>query len=530
MSLVIDHTKCLACGICAERCLLDNIRVKTPPCQAACPLGVNCQAYVTLVAMERDEESLAYISDRVAFPKTLTHVCTHPCETACSRRQFDRPIAIRALKRFVTEKVRAKKPEHPTSDTGRVAIVGAGPAGLQAAFDLRMKGHAAAVFDELPEAGGMMRIGIPEFRLPRSVLDEEVARIADMGVEMRLGQRVGRDVHFDELLRDFDAVFLAVGAHVSERLNASGEGLAGIHYGTDFLRRHHLGERLEVGERVVVLGGGNVAVDAALVARRLGGKDVRLVCLESRDQMPAFAWETEQALAEGVLLTCGWGHKHVLARAGRVASLHVWPCVSIFDEAGRFAPKFDDLTERVLPADTLIIAIGQCPDLSFLGEAASFDLFRGSALRVDRLTLETRLPGVFAGGDMVAGPTSVVEAMAAGQRAAESVDRYLRGRDLRAGREHEPGSAQAAVPNLEQAVADEAVGENGHRRWPSVPISPTTCGVEPVMDEGSARREAQRCLRCGTAYERYQECWCCLPCEIECPTDALKLEIPFLVS
>jgi len=326
------------------------------------------------------------------------------------------------------------------------------------------------VFDELPEAGGMMRIGIPEFRLPRAVLDEEIARIADMGVEMRLGQRVGRDVHFDDLLRDFDVVFLAVGAHVSERLNAPGEGLAGIHYGTDFLRRHHLGERVEVGERVVVLGGGNVAVDAALVARRLGGKDVRLVCLESRDQMPAFAWETEQALAEGVLLTCGWGHKHVLASAGRVASLHVWPCVSIFDEAGRFAPKFDDSTERVLPADTLIIAIGQSPDLSFLGEAASFDLFRGSALRVDRLTLETRLPGVFAGGDMVAGPTSVVEAMAAGQRAAESVDRYLRGLDLRAGREHGPGSAQAAVPDLEQAVANE--GENGDRRRPSVPIFP----------------------------------------------------------
>ena len=516
MPLAIDRAKCLACGICAERCLLDNIRVSMPPCRAACPLGVNCQAYVTLVAMKRDEDSLAYISDAVALPKTLSHVCTHPCETACTRRQIDRPIAIRALKRFVTEAAPAAKLEPPEIDGGRVAIVGAGPAGLQAAFDLRLKGHAAAVFDELPQAGGMMRIGIPEFRLPRSVLDEEVARIADMGVQMRLGQRVGRDVHFDDLRRDFDAVFLAVGAHMSEKLNTPGEGQAGIYHGTDFLRRHHLGERLDVAEHVVVLGGGNVAVDAALVAKRLGGEDVRLVCLESREHMPAFAWETEQALSEGILLTCGWGPKHILASEGRVASLHIWPCVSVLDETGRFAPAFDESTERVLHADTLIVAIGQSPDLSFLGDAAGFDLFTGTALRVDRSTLETRLPGVFAGGDMVTGPASVVEAMAAGRGAAESVDRYLRGRDLLAGREQ--ADVEIARPNVEQAVAAAALGDTA-----------PDGGLKPTLHAAAARQEAERCLRCGHAYEKYGECWYCLPCEIECPTDALRLELPFMV-
>ncbi len=519
MPLAIDRTKCLACGICMERCLLDNIRVKTPPCRAACPLGVNCQAYVTLAAKERDDDSLGYVSDGVALPKTLAHVCTHPCETACSRGQFDRPIAIRALKRFVTEAVPAAKIEPPAMDGSRIAIVGAGPAGLQAAFDLRMNGHAVTVFDELPEAGGMMRLGIPEFRLPRPVLDEEVVRIADMSVDLQLGQRVGRDVPFDTLRHDFDAIFLAVGAHMSERLNTKGEWLAGIHHGTDFLRKHHLGEPVDVGERVVVLGGGNVAVDAALVAKRLGGKDVRLVCLEAREQMPAFAWETEQALAEGILLTCGWGPKHILPNGASVGSLHIRPCTSVFDDAGRFAPQFDDSTERVLPADTLIIAIGQSPDLSFLGESVGFDLFTGSTLRVDPATLQTRLPGVFAGGDMVTGPASVVQAMAAGKRAADSIDRLLRDRDLLAGRE--PRDAEIARPNVDQAVAPAA---DEPLVWGHDAI------LAPDFDAAAARREAGRCLRCGHAYEKYGECWSCLPCEIECPTDALKLELPFLVT
>ena len=511
MPLTIDRTKCLACGICMERCLLDNIRVTTPPCRAACPLGVNCQAYVTLVAMERDEDSLGYISDGVALPKTLAHVCSHPCEAACSRGQFDRPIAIRALKRFVTEAVPAPKIEPPEIDAGRVAIVGAGPAGLQAAFDLRMKGHSVAVYDEMAQAGGMMRLGIPEFRLPRPVLDEEVARIADMGIDMRLGQRVGADVQLDALCGDFDAIFLAVGAHMSERLNTEGEHLAGIYHGTDFLHRHHVGERLEVGKRVVVLGGGNVAVDAALVAKRLGAEDVRLVCLESRGQMPAFAWEVEQALAEGVLLTCGWGPKHIIPDRDGVGSVHIQPCVSVFDDAGRFAPKFDGSAERVLPADTLIIAVGQSPDLSFLGESAGFDLFTGSTLRVDPLTLQTRLPGVFAGGDMVTGPASVVEAMAAGKAAAESIDRLLRGRDLLAGRT--PADVEIARPNVEQAVAAAPAGD-----------------AAAHLDAAAARAEASRCLRCGYAYEKYGECWYCLPCELECPTEALKLNLPFLVT
>ena len=515
MPLDIDQTKCLACGICAERCLLDNIRVKMPPCRAACPLGVNCQAYVTLTALDRDEDALGYVSDGVALPKTLSYVCTHPCETACSRGQLDRPLAIRALKRFLTETAPPRDLDVPPTDGGRVAIVGAGPAGLQAAFSLRLAGHEAAIFDELPEAGGMMRLGIPDFRLPRAVLDEEIARVADLGVEMRLGQRVGTDVQFDDLRRDFDAVVLAVGAHLSERLSSQGEGLEGIYYGTDFLRRHHLGETPPVGERVVVLGGGNVAVDAALVARRLGGRDVRLVCLESREQMPAFAWETEQALAEGILLTCGWGPKHILPDGNRVGSVHVRRCASVLDETGRFAPRFDDSTERVLPADTLIIAIGQSPDLSFLGEAAGFDLFTGTTLRVDPLTLATRLPGVFAGGDMVTGPASVVEAMAAGQKAAESIDRQVRGRDLRTGREDASAQAEVAVPDVEQATVDAA--------------GPPAVGAGALIDADVARREAQRCLRCGYAYEHYGECWYCLPCEIECPTEALELKLPFLV-
>ena len=528
MAIKVDTTKCIACGICEDRCLLDNLRVKIPPCRDACPIGVNCQAYVTYIALGRHGEAAEVARQDIPFARVLSRVCTHDCETACTRNEVDAPVAIRSLKRFVTDRIPAPAPRSSEEERGeRVAVVGAGPAGLQAAWDLRRLGYGVTVFDEMPHPGGMMRLGIPEFRLPREVLDDEVGLVTQTGVEVRCNTRIGRDVSFANLRSEFDAVFLAVGTHLSERLNVDGEDADGVVHGMDFLRDFHLGRSVPVGTRVLVIGGGNVAVDAALTARRLGADDVHLACLESRDEMPAFDWEIEQALEEGVLLLCSWGPKQILAEDGSVRAVRLRRCLSIFDSQGRFAPSFDETQEMLVEADTLVVAIGQSSDLSFLGSEAASEAFQGMTLRVDETTQATRIPGVFAGGDMTTGPSSVVEAMAAGKRAAVSIDRYLRGQDIAAGRADEALHEVATVVDTQGAI------HRARARVPVLPREERTRGhgeVERTIDEAAAVREAERCLRCGYAYERYRECWYCLPCEIECPTEALKVEIPFLVE
>jgi len=528
MAIRVDTTKCIACGICVDRCLLDNLRVRIPPCRNACPLDINCQAYVSYIAMKRYDEAAETTRQGIPFARVLARVCAHPCENFCTRNEVDAPVAIRALKRFVTDRVPVADVSPPDQTQGkRVAIVGAGPAGLQAAWDLCRLGYGVTVFDEMPEPGGMMRLGIPEFRLPRSVLDQEISDVLRLGVRIQCNTRIGGDVGFARLREEFDAVFLAVGTHLSERLNVDHEEAKGVVHGMDFLREFHLGRPVSVGGKVLVVGGGNVAVDAALTARRLGADDVHLACVETRNQMPAFDWEVAQSLEEGVLLFCSWGPKQILTQGDAVRAVRLRRCVGVFDTQGRFAPSYDESQEMEVEVDTLIIAIGQSPDLSFLGSEAASGAFQGMTLRVDKATQATRIPGVFAGGDMTTGPASVVEAMAAGKRAAVSIDRYLHGQDIAASRD------KRSLHEVATAVDTHGAIHRARAKAPLLPRDQRLGGqieVEQTIDEVHALREAERCLRCGYAYEHYRECWYCLPCEIECPTEALKVEIPFLVA
>jgi len=529
MSIAIDRDKCLACGVCEEYCVLDNIRVEVPPCRAACPININPQAYCTLLAMDRPDDALGMIYKDAPFPRLLGYVCHAPCETECNRRLVDEPVAIKDLKRFLAD--HATHPAGPVNvgwPTGKkVAIIGAGPAGMMAAVSLRQMGHEVTIYDSLPEAGGMALVGIPRFHLPDAARKADTSLLDRIGVEQKYGTNVGTDIGFVELRERYDAVLLAVGTHVEERLNIEGEQGDGVLDGLSFLRAVNLGKEIEVGRKVVVVGGGNVAVDSARVALRIGARDVQIVCLENRDEMPAFRNEVREAVEEGITLNCTWAPKSILLEKGNLTAVECTRCISVWGSGGKFQPTYDPNQKLTHAADTLIVAIGQLPDVAFLADGNARDIFKGNALWVNTFTMETRLKGVFAAGDMVTGPSSVVEAMASGRKAAKSIDRYVRGQNMNL----EP------IREARQLVAGE-VDLTRARRYPRAVMPQIDMEtrrssfslINKGYDGATARQEADRCMRCAKAVEYYNECWYCLPCEIECPTEALRLEIPFLVS
>jgi NADPH-dependent glutamate synthase beta subunit-like oxidoreductase/ferredoxin len=434
------------------------------PCRAACPVNTNAGGYVSLIAQGRYRD--AYLLARAPNPlaSICGRVCAHPCEAACRRAQLDEPIAIRALKRFVTEqhgvestasfeeilKV-VERPRPRVDRARRIAVVGAGPAGLACAHDLALMGHGVVVFDAAPVGGGMMRLGIPAYRLPRDVLDRELAFIEWLGVEFRYGHEIGRQVTFAELRQQFDAVFLAPGCRKGKALKLPGSDLPGVLTAVDFLANVNLGVPLDVGAHVAVIGGGNVAFDVARTARRFGGtsqpdeehhnlavdtavaaarllgRRVTLVSLEAADEMPADVEEIHEASHEGVSLVHRRGPKAVLGN-GRVRALQTVDVSRVFDEQRRFSPQFVDGSEKEIACDTVIMAVGQIADLSFLGSDSGLATTRQQTIEVDRSTLATSVPGVFAGGDVAFGPRIIIEAVADGRRAARGIDTFLTGR------------------------------------------------------------------------------------------------------
>ena len=314
-------------------------------CVAACPMHTDARGYVGLIGEGKYEEALKRVRETLFLPATLGRICAHPCEDKCKRGEKGHPLSIAALKRFVADRCDYEElwdltvaQELPQ----RVAVIGAGPAGAQAALDLRRKGYRVTVFDRLGEVGGMLRVGIPEYRLPRQIIDREYSLLEKIGVEFRLGVEIGRDIPFEQLQRDYDAVLIAVGGHKSIVLPIPGSDLEGVLNAVDFLRDVSLGKPPKLGNSVVVIGGGNVAIDAARTARRLGAADVKLVCLECREEMPAHSWELAEALEEGVTFHTSCGPVEIIGREGRVAGFNTRRCTAVFDENGKFNPRFDD--------------------------------------------------------------------------------------------------------------------------------------------------------------------------------------------
>jgi NADPH-dependent glutamate synthase beta subunit-like oxidoreductase/ferredoxin len=366
-------------------------------------------------------EVLATLGEEIPFPVVYTWICLSPAGEEARRSKFDN-LVVDALLRALKD---SKKTVAPTINTRtqKVAVVGSGPAGLMAAWELNRMGFPVTVFESLPEPGGMLRVGIPEYRLPKDVVAAEIDRIRDLGVTIKTNTPVDRTL-FEHLVKgdEYKAVFIATGAPASRTLRVEGEDLDGVVPALDLLREYNLHRQAKVGKRVVVIGGGNVAMDAARTALRCGAETVQLFCLESRNEMPAHEWEIDDAVAEGVAVNVSWGPKKILGDSGKVSGVEFVRCKSVFDEMRRFRPTFDESKAEIHEADTVISAIGQAFDLSFAGK--DLQSYR-DVIVVDPLTLRTNLPHVFAGGDAVSGTASVVEAFVAGRIAAGSIVRYL---------------------------------------------------------------------------------------------------------
>ncbi|MCP4668603.1 MAG: FAD-dependent oxidoreductase, partial [Deltaproteobacteria bacterium] len=417
-------------------------------------------------------------------------------------------VAIQYLHRFLADAELFHEnryvPEVKGKREEKIAVIGAGPAGLAAAYALAREGYGITVYDKLPVAGGMMAVGIPEYRLPRDVIQAEIQVIRDMGVEIRTGVTFGEDMTLQGLRDDgFKAFFLATGLHLSRKLHVEGEDLPGVLQGVDFLRDVALGNQVQVEKKLIVIGGGNVAVDVALTALRQGAEDVTLVCLEKRDDMPAWDYEIEEALEEGVKIINSLGPRRFLEKQGKLTGIECKKCTAVFDEKGAFHPQYDESDLTSLEGDTVIVAIGQAADLSF-AEKNGIPVSDKGGLEADPITLETPIPGLFAGGDVLYGPKSVVEAVECGKEAAESMHRYLNGMDIREGREKDWSYEK---PDLE--------GEAPEPRAAMGVLSPEKRKgnfkeIALGFDEEAAKKEAQRCLKCGICSECYQCVSACL--------------------
>jgi len=529
-NIVIDKDKCTFCGICVERCVLDNLRMKLAPCRQACPLGVNCHGYVELISRGDETEAVKQLREVPAFPEILGRICSQPCEEKCYRRLTDGDaVSIRMLKRYLTDPEEGKDIPLPeiAPDTGkRVAIVGAGPAGMMAAYDLRVRGHQVTACDAESAPGGMLRWAIPEFRLPLAVLEKEIRLLENMDVSFNCGVKLGKDIFLDELKNNFDAVVVATGCPkhltLNPAMNQDGEVSPGVHHGLPFLLKVRDGQPPEIGKTVVVIGGGNAAVDAAQTALRLGAETVTLVTLETEQDLPAYPRAVEGALAEGVKMESCWGNPTFTMENGVLKGLDLQHCTRVFDALGQFKPVFDDCRLKHMDADTVIVAIGQTADTSPFADTT---VLQNGAVAADNLTLQTADEKVFAAGDAAGGPSSVVEAMAKGRQAAESVDRYLKGEHLRYGR------CYAGPYETEFDIDTSRGSEDGRTR-----IAQHRCKgkgdfeeIEQGFDRETARKEANRCFSCGEPFGKYRTCWFCLPCEVDCPHEALWVEIPYLL-
>jgi len=490
-----------------------------PPCQAACPLRMDIREYVDLVAQGRIMEALQVIRSGNPFPSICAYVCTHPCEEVCRRQQVDKPIAIRALKRFAVEfgGDRMIHAEAETTHPEKVAIVGSGPAGLACAYYLRKLGYTVTIFEAHSELGGMLRVGIPQYRLPREVLDIEVQRLTQMGVEIRTNARVvSLDLLFD---LGYKAIFITIGAHQSLKIGIEGEDSPGVIDGATFLREINLGLKPSLGQEVAVVGGGNVAIDAARTAARLGTKKVTILYRRSRDEMPADPTEVKLALEEGIDVKFLVAPTKIKREKGKLRVTCIRMELAEPDDSGRRRPEPIKGSEFDKKYDSLIAAIGQAPHTP---SEFGVSMGKGSTIHVDPVTLTTNRIGVFAGGDAVTGPATVTEALAAGRLAANRIDDYLQHRYPMAGKERETLSGDLSAETIEM------IKKVGRIEPPILPPEARKGfkAEEQVYDWETAINEARRCLRCGMGAEilSQDKCATCLTCLRVCPYHVPRID------
>ncbi|MBE9500986.1 MAG: FAD-dependent oxidoreductase, partial [Chloroflexi bacterium] len=543
----VDWDKCTGCGVCSEWCPvtmpsefnvgLDTRRaIYTPfpqavpkkyviereedrPCHAACrdacPLHMNIPGYIKLIAEGQIEEAYRLIRATNPLPAICGRICYAPCQEACNRGQIDEPLAIRDLKRFVADHFDLEKLEIPMVEpTGkRVAIIGSGPAGLVAAHDLALKGHRAVILESLPEPGGMLRVGIPEYRLPKEVVRKEIEYITKLGVEIKTGVEVGKHVSLQELNGKFDAIFIGAGAHQGMGLGVHGEALSGVVEGIEFLRRINLGEKIEVGKKVAIIGGGNTAIDCARTSKRLGADKVTILYRRTRGEMPASEEEVGAAEAESIKIEFLVAPSRFLGN-GKVSEVELIKMkLGEPDASGRPRPIPIEGSEFRLPFDTVVAALGQVAKTNFV-KKLGVSLSRRGNIEVNPQTGATNIEGIFAGGDVVTGPAFVVDAMAAGRRAACSIDAFLCGMPLSVEERLEP--QELTVEEI-QRIRDR-FGEHPRYKIEEIPLEQRKGFEEVALGylPKEAREEAGRCLA-----GQITGCIQCLECVDRCEAKAI---------
>jgi len=507
--VLIDGERCNGCNALPGKSGAE--KQETSPCKVECPAHIDVQGYVNLAVKGKFQEALQLIKLASPFPSICGRVCHHPCESKCNRDQIDEPVAIHCIERFLADldlnagkrympKIRDEKEE-------KIAIVGSGPAGLTCAYYLAQEGYKATIFEKGPVVGGMLVTGIPSYRLPREIVEAEIQLIRDMGVLMKTGVEVGKDITVSQLRKEgFKAFFIAIGAQECIRLGIEGEDLEGVYSGLDYLRQVNLGNPVRLGENVAVIGGGNVALDAARSARRLGSLNASIIYRRGLEEIPSRPEEIAQCQEEGIPINTLAQPVRFIGKNGRVKAIE---CIKMHltepDESGRRSPEPLPGSEFTIEVDAVITALGQESDWACLTPECACTVTEWGTMNVDPLTLQSDDPDIFAGGDAVRGPKSVIEAIADGRQAAISIDRYLSGQNLRLGRDR----AFKAITEPQKEKYDKAARAQMPRLEPQDRLK-TFNEVQQGLAEAVAVQEAQRCISCGT---------CCVQA---CPYDVMQ--------
>ena len=515
----------------------DNNRINcydtgTAPCKTACPAHIAVQGYLKLAAQGKYTEALELIKRENPFPAVCGRVCNRRCEDACTRGTIDQAVAIDEVKKFIAQQdLNAERrfiPEKviPKVEGGfsqKIAIIGGGPAGLSCAFYLALKGYEPTVFEKNKELGGMLRYGIPSFKLEKDVIDAEIDVIRALGVDFRCGVEVGKDLTLDDLrAQGYEAFYIAIGCQRGRLPGIPGENAPGVYSAVEFLRAAAEGKGLQVPGKTVVVGGGNVAIDAARTAHRCGADSVQMFCLEPRDKMPASLEEIAEAEDEDVTIQCGWGPKEVLSEGGKVSGIVFMRCTSVWDDQGRFAPQYDERDTVTVPCDHVILSIGQSVEWGELLEGSKVELARGGWAKADSLTYQTAQPDVFVGGDVYTGPKFAIDAIAAGKEAAVSLHRFV-----------QPDTSMTIGRNRRQFIELDKQNikveqyDNAQRQIPgmddSIDWKRSFRDTKRTFTEEQVKAETARCLGCGASVVDPNKCIGCGVCTTKCAFDAIHL-------